>query len=158
VQFLSLADLKAGEYLIRARMQGEPGSIADVTEQLRITVPARAAGAVPPPGQPLMFRRGPFTGPAFQPTADSRFRRVERLRVDVSLADTQATLSARLLDRKGQSLPVPVVTTFREETRRQYATAEVALTPLGQADYLVELSIQRGQEVAKVIVPIRIVP
>jgi len=158
VRFLSHADLGAGEFLVRAQMQGEAGSIADITEQLRITVPARAAGTDPPPGQPLTFRRGPYTGPAFQPTLDRRFRRAERIRVDVSVAGSDVSLSARLLDRKGQPLQVPVTAALREEAGRRFAAAEIALAPLALADYVIELSIHRGQRVDRVIVPIRIVP
>ena len=158
VRFLSHADLGAGEFLVRAQMKGEPGSLADVTEQLRITVPAREAGTDPPPGQPLTFRRGPYTGPAFQPTLDMRFRRAERIRVDVSVAGSDVSLSARLLDRKGQPLQIPMTAALREEAGRRFAAAELALAPLAFGDYLIELSIHRGQRVDKVIVPFRIVP
>ncbi|MCX6537866.1 MAG: VWA domain-containing protein [Acidobacteria bacterium] len=158
VRFLSHADIRAGEYLVRAQMQGEPGSVADFTEQLRITVPTRAVGTDPPPGQPLIFRRGPYTGPTFQPTLDMRFRRAERIRVDVSIAGSEPSISARLLDRKGQPLQVPVTAALREEAGRRFAAAELVLAPIAPADYLIELSIHRDQRLDKVIVPIRIVP
>jgi len=158
VRFLSHADIKAGEYLVRLQVQGEPGAVADITEQVRIAVPARTAGIDPPPGQPIIFRRGPFSGPGFQPTLDMRFRRAERIRVDVSLARSEPSLSARLLDRKGQPLQVPVLATTREESGRRFASAELVLAPLVAADYFVELSISFGQKIDKVMVPIRIVP
>jgi len=157
VRFLSSPDLTAGDYVVRVRMQNSAGGAASFTEQLRLTVPARAAAGVPQPGQPLMYRRGPFTGPAFQPTADNRFRRAERLRIDVPVADGGATIAARLLDRKGQPLPIPMPVSLRDDAGRQFATAEVAFAPLTQGDYLVEFSLQRGQQTATVLVPIRIV-
>jgi len=94
----------------------------------------------------------------FQPTLDMRFRRAERIRVDVSVARSEPSLSARLLDRKGQPLQVPVPATIREESGRRFASAELALAPLVAADYFVEISIRSGQKVDKVMVPIRIVP
>jgi hypothetical protein len=72
-------------------------------ETVRLTVPEGTAF-----GPAVVFRRGPFTGPAFQPTADPRFRKAERLRADVALPATPDSITARLLDRPGEMLPVPV--------------------------------------------------
>jgi hypothetical protein len=105
-----------------------------------------------------MHRSGPFTGRAFQPTADARFRRGERLRVDVAVAGPAPTMSARLLDRKGQPLPVPVATAVRDETYLRIASAELAVAPLALGDYLVELSLQRGSRSDRVVLAVRIVP
>jgi hypothetical protein len=67
-------------------------------------------------------------------------------------------MSARLLDRKGQPLALPVATAVREETHLRIASAELALAPLALGDYLVELSLQRGSRRDKVVVAVRIVP
>jgi VWFA-related protein len=158
VRYLPAPGIGAGEYAVRVRVRGEPGSTADFTEQLRITIPPLAAGAAAPPGQPILFRRGPFTGPAFQPTADIRFRRSERIRVDVAIDAADVSLSARLLDRKGQPLAVPVTAAAGEQGARRFATAELALAPLGPADYLIELTVRRAQRTDKVLAPFRIVP
>ena len=78
-----------------------------------------------------------------------------RLAVAVALA-LACALPAATGD--GQSLQVPVTVTLREEAGRRFAAAELALAPLALADYLIELSIHRGQRVDRVIVPFRIVP
>jgi hypothetical protein len=111
-----------------------------------------------PPGDAVLHRSGPFTGRAFQPTTDTRFRRGERLRVDVTVAGPAPTVSARLLDRKGQPLAVPVATAVRDERYLRLASAELAVAPLAFGDYLVEMTLQRGARSDKVVVAIRIVP
>jgi len=158
VRYLADSSLTAGEYVVRVWVHGAQRSTADIIEQVRISVPAAEPAAEAPPGDPILHRSGPFTGKAFQATADARFRRAERLRVDVAVAGTAPTASARLLDRKGQPLAVPVVAAVREETYLRIASAELALAPLALGDYLVELSLRRGSRSDKVVVAVRIVP
>ena len=152
------SDLPAGEYLVRARLQGAPGGGADASEQVRVVVPDARGTATTALGQSLLFRRGPFTGAGFQPTADLRFRKAERVRVDVPLVGPVDAIAARLLDRRGQPLPVPVATSQRDEGGVRLATAEVTLAPLALGDYLVEVSTRRGDRQEKVLAAIRIVP
>jgi hypothetical protein len=78
--------------------------------------------------------------------------------VDVTVAGPAPTVSARLLDRKGQPLAVPVATAIRDEAYRRIASAELAVAPLAFGDYLVELTLQRGSRSDKVLVAVRIVP
>jgi hypothetical protein len=171
VRYLADSAITAGEYIVRVRMRGAAGSLADLSEQVRITVPPPAPIADAPPGQPVVFRRGPYSGPVFQPTADSRFRRAERLRVDAAIASPgdgaglpgdgasfEPQVSARLLDRKGLALAVPVTATVRDEAHLRFVSAELALAPLGPGDYLVEISLRRGPRTDKVLAAFRIVP
>jgi hypothetical protein len=157
-RYLADSSITAGEYVVRVRVRGAERSTADITEQVRITVPPPGPAAEAPPGAPVVLRSGPFTGKAFQPTANAEFRRGERLRVDVTVAGPAPTVSARLLDRNGQPLAVPVAAAVREETYLRIASAELALAPLALGDYLVELSLQRGSRRDKVVVAVRIVP
>jgi len=152
------AQLSAGEYLVRAKVQGKVGGGAEASEQVRITVSAASDAAAAVLGQPLVFRRGPFSGPGFQPTADLRFRRAERIRLDVPLATTADSVSARVLDRKGQALAVPAAIAQREQNGLRLATTEVVLAPLAAGDYLIEVSARRGERQEKILVAIRIVP
>ena len=99
-----------------------------------------------------------FRSPVFQATADARFRRAERLRVDAAIAGPVPTVSARLIDRKGLALAVPVTATVRAEGFLRLASAELALAPLGPGDYLVEISLARGARTDKVLAAFRIVP
>jgi VWFA-related protein len=151
-------DLPAGEYLVRARLQGRPGGGADASQQVRVIVPDAHGNLATVLGQALLFRRGPFSGAGFQPTADLRFRKAERIRVDVPRAGPVDTVDARLLDRRGQPLPIPVATSQRDEGGMRLATAEVALAPLALGDYLIEVSARCGERQDKVLAAVRIVP
>jgi hypothetical protein len=158
VRYLADSSITPGEYVVRVSVRGAERSAAQLIEQLRITVPPPGLAAEAPPGDAVVHRSGPFTGRAFQPTADARFRRGERLRVDVTVAGPAPTVSARLLDRKGQPLAVPVAAAVRDEAYRRLASAELAVAPLALGDYLVELTLQRGPRSDKVVVAVRIVP
>ena len=158
VRYLADSSITPGEYVVRVSVRGAERSTAEVIERVRVTVPPPGPAAEAPPGDAVLHRSGPFTGRAFQPTADARFRRGERLRVDVTVAGPAPTVSARLLDRKGQPLAVPVATEVRDEAYRRIASAELAVAPLAFGDYLVELTLQRGSRSDKVLVAVRIVP
>src|SRR6266853_276763 len=120
----------AGDYIIRVRSQSPSGS---ETVSIPVTLPAvnQSSGAV-------FIRRGPSTGNKDVPTADLRFRRSDRIRVEVP--STADTATGRLLDRTGKLLAVPVTATTRSEgDGRRWATAELSLAPLAPADYVVEV-------------------
>jgi hypothetical protein len=106
---------------------------------------------------PILFRRGPYSGPGFLPTADPRFRRVERIRVDAPVARPGVT-TARLLDRRGQPLQVPMTTGEREDSGVSFVTGELGLAPLAPADYLIEITVRRGDRDERRLVAFRIVP
>jgi VWFA-related protein len=155
---VSDAQMKAGDYLVKVRLQGKSGKAADESGQLRVSLPDVSGSTSSMLGQPMLFRRGPFTGAGFQPTADLRFRKAERIQVDVPLAGVIESNAAQLLDRKGQPLPLPVTAAQREEGAQRFATAELALAPLAPGDYLIEVSVRRGEKTDKVLVAFRIVP
>jgi hypothetical protein len=99
------------------------------------------------------MRRGPSSGNKDLPTADLRYRRSDRLHVEVPSAAAMAT--ARLLDRTGKPFPVPVASTMRDDADgSRWASAEVALAPLAPGDYLVEVSA----DATRTLVPFRLVP
>jgi VWFA-related protein len=104
----------------------------------------------------LIVRRGPFTGLKEVPTADLRFRRSEQMRIEVPAPGSSTPLtSARLLDRNGKAMAVPVATAFRDDGEGvRWVTAQVPLTPLGVGDYIVEIAI--GD--TRTLTPFRIVP
>jgi VWFA-related protein len=154
---ISAPSLTGGhDYLVKALLQGKPGPMADANEQLRVVLPKAPDASTL--GQPIFYRRGPYTGAGFQPTADLRFRKAERLRLAVPLASAVDSASARLLDRKGQTLPIPVTAGQREDGGVQYATAEITLAPLAPGDFIVELSVRRGDKTERALAAFRMVP
>jgi VWFA-related protein len=146
-----------GDYAIRitAKPVGAPlGS----TESLRVVVPKPPAEGLVP-GQPVLFRRGPFSGAGWQPTADARYRRQERVRVDVPVLGAFTSSEVQLLDRNGTPLAsIPVTAATRDENGQKIVSAEVTLAPLTTGDYLVEVTLKQGDTTQKVLAPFRIVP
>ena len=128
------------------------------TDRMKVSLPRLPASEAGPPGTPRVFRRGPSTGTAYVQTADSTFRRVERLRVSVSLGTKPVDLSARLLDRRGQALGVPVAIEAREEDGQHVVVADATLASLAPGDYVVELTIGEGGARHSIILAFRIVP
>jgi VWFA-related protein len=123
--------IAAGEYTVRVKSQSPAGS---ETISMPVVLPPspQSSGAV-------FVRRGPTTGNKEMPTADVRFRRNERVRVEVP--STADVTSARLLDKTGKPMSaVPVTASTRTDgDGAKWATAEVALAPLAPGDYIVEV-------------------
>jgi hypothetical protein len=140
--------LAPGDYQLQVRTKGARATAAS-NETMQIAVPAspNATGAV-------FFRRGATTGNRDVPTADLRFRRSDRLRVDVP-APTADAVAARLLDRNGNALPIPVAGTVRDDADgSRWRSAELALAPLAAGDYLVELATGTG----RTLIAFRVIP
>lgn len=130
---LASQTLAPGDYQLQVRMKATRASVAS-NEVARVSVPSApdATGA-------MFFRRGPTTANRDVATADLRFRRSERLRVDVPSPNTTA-VTARLLDRNGNATSIPVTAMMRDDPDgSRWQSAEVALSPLAPGDYVVEL-------------------
>jgi len=144
--------LASGDYTIALAAKSSGRA---VTDEVHLRVPPAEDARV---GSLLVLRSGPFSTPGFEPTADPRFRKAERLRADAMLAQTPDAVAARLLDRFGRPLRVPATARLRVEQGACVASAEVALAPLAPGDYLVELSARFGAREDRSLVAIRIVP
>jgi VWFA-related protein len=137
--------LKPGEYSLRSRITGA----TTLSEVVRVAVPEpiKASGA-------MFARRGPSTSNKEQPTADLRFHRTEQLRVDFPAA-TNSDATARLLDRTGHVLRIPLNVTARDDQDgSRWNTVQLALAPLAAGDYVIEMSA--GSD--KTLAAFRVVP
>jgi VWFA-related protein len=126
--------LSPGEYVLRVGARAGPASIPS-RDTLRVAIPPApdSVGAI-------FLRRGPTTGNKDMPTADLRFRRNERVSVEVPTASSDA-VTARLLDRTGKPLAVAVAAALREdEDGSRWRTAQLALAPLAPGDYVIDLA------------------
>jgi VWFA-related protein len=126
--------LVAGDYVLRVGARAGGASIPS-RETARVTIPAapEAIGA-------LFVRRGASTGNREVPTADLRFRRNEQVRVEIPTRSADP-VTARLLDRTGKPLAVPVTAAVRDDADgSRWVTAQLALNPLAPADYAIEIS------------------
>jgi VWFA-related protein len=131
LQVMPDTPLQAGEYTVRVKSQTPSGS-ETMSMPVVLQAPSLASGAV-------FIRRGPATGNKEMPTADLRFRRSERVRVEVPSAVD--VTSARLLDRNGKLIAaIPVTASTRTDADgTRWATGELLLAPLGPGDYVVEI-------------------
>lgn len=136
-------DLAPGRYFVRLEGRPERGTVP-----VRATTDASVGLTGPSIGPALVvLRRGPATGLAYQPTADPRFRRTERLRAETPiLIDGAVTGTGRVLTREGQPLPLQVTITERTDERSgsRYLVGDVTLAPLAQGDYVLELQAGRA--------------
>ena len=126
--------LPPDDYVVRARIVGGRSAAAPV-DVFRLALPASpdSVGA-------LLYRRGPFTANREVPTADLRFRRSEHLLVEMPIG-AAGDVSARLLDRNGKPLPVPVASSVRDDADgSHWQTARLALAPLTVGEYLIEVT------------------
>ena len=143
-----------GDYSMRLRVKPKGGGLPFM-DTVRFTV-SDTGDLV---GKPRLLRRGPSTGIQYEVTADPRYRRTDRIRVDVPLLGGIDAAQGELLDKNGQVLPVPVQSTTRSDgDALKWASAEAALAPLAPGDYAIRATITRGSKTDQVVTAFRIVP
>jgi VWFA-related protein len=146
---LSVAGAEAvrpGSYIALIRIQDDNG-----TETLRVpvNVPEAPAGT-----GAIYYRRGQATGNRELATADLRFRRSERIRIDVPGASEQVG-DLRLLDRNGSPINLPLESSVRtDDNGVRWTSVSLSPAPLAAGDYLVEFATA-GQ---RLLAPFRVVP
>lgn len=143
---VSASEAAPGDYTVRVR--SEAFGTATVRATLR---------AAPDTAGAIVMRRGPTTGNKDVPTADLRFRRNERVRVDIPVAGA-IEMTARVLDRTGKPLAIPLAATARDEADgSRWQSTALTLAPLAPGDYLIEMAGGRDRT-QRVLVAFRIVP
>ncbi|HEY7186728.1 MAG TPA: VWA domain-containing protein [Vicinamibacterales bacterium] len=142
-----------GTYELRVRAKGATAA-STLTESARVSIatPSDGSGAI-------FFRRGPTTGNREVPTADLRFRRSDTLRIALPASHSSAADGARLLDRTGKALPVPLATSVTDEPDgSRWLTAQATLAPLAVGDYLIEVTAMAGGAQKRTLTAFRVVP
>jgi hypothetical protein len=134
-----------GDYALRVRVRPDTNPGLPVTDTARLSVPATAAVL----GEPVMWRRGPSTGLKHLVTADPRFQRNERVRFELATA-AEGTATARMLDRVGNPLKIPVQISDRPDPSGQFRwiVADATLAPLAAGDYGIEITLGTAKHVA----------
>ena len=125
----------AGEYVVRLGARSADAASAPTRETIHINVPRApdASGAI-------WTRRGQTTGNQDVPTADVRFHHMDQARVAIPTLSTVAG-TARLLDRAGHPLSVPVSAALESSgDGTRWLTARVSVAPLAVGDYVIELA------------------
>lgn len=156
VDVTTTGGLEPGRYLVRAQATPAGGRLP---LQLSVGADVPEDGALLGTG-PIVLRRGPTTGLAYRPTADPRFRRTERLRVEVPISAGGAEVSGRLLDREGEPMALPVAVSERadEGAGGRHLRADLTLAPLAQGEYILQLDAARDGTRDRVHFAFRIVP
>jgi VWFA-related protein len=142
--------LAAGEYAVRVRVTSAADTGQTLSDTARVVLNQST-----PLGEAVLWRRGPTTGLQHRRTADPRFLRSERLRLEHPTT-VSGVATARMLDRKGNPLNVPVQVTEREDTARgfRWIVIDAPLAPFAPGDYAIEVT----QGTAKQVTGFRVVP
>jgi VWFA-related protein len=127
-----------GEYAVRVRARPTGDGSLPVSDIARVQVPDRASIV----GEAVMWRRGPSTGLRHLMTADARFQRTERLRLELPTR-TAGEATARMLDRAGKAIQVPVQVSERPDPGAdlRWVVVDATLAALAPGDYAVEVTL-----------------
>ena len=145
-----------GRYMVRAELTPRAGRLPlQVTTFVTVPPEASVIGTAA-----LALRRGPSTGLAYVATADPRFRRTERLRIEVPLAEPATEATGRMLTREGQPMPLIVTYSSRvdEATQLRLGVADVTLSALAAGEYVLEFTIKTAAQTEVISYGFRVVP
>jgi VWFA-related protein len=150
VEFPDAPGAATGDYTVRIRLRSPVDGELALSDTARVSVKENL-----PLGEAVLWRRGPSTGPQHLRTADPRFQRSERIRLELATSVGEPA-TARLIDRSGQPMTVPVQVTERPDDSGafRWVVVDLALAPFGPADYAIEVT--QGQ--AKQQTAFRVVP
>ena len=115
-----------------------------MTDTARVVVP----NEMPVLGEGLLWRRGASTGPRYLMTADARFQRSDRIRVEMPTRST-GTATARMLDRLGKPNQIPVQVSDRQDSAKQFRwiVVDASLAALAPGDYAIETTLDGVKQV-----------
>jgi VWFA-related protein len=134
-----------GEYAVRVRVRPNSDTGLPVADTARLIIAEKPSTL----GEPVMWRRGPSTGPRYAMTADPRFTRIERVRFEMATM-TVGAATGRMLDRLGRPMQIPVQITERPDPAGSFRwiVAEAVLAPLAPGDYAIEVTLADGKQTA----------
>ena len=134
-----------GEYAVRVRVRPNANAGLPVADTARLVIAEKPS----PLGEPVMWRRGPSTGPRYAMTADPRFTRNERVRFEMATT-TAGTATGRMLDRLGRPMQIPVQITERPDPSGSFrwVIADATLAPLAPGDYAIDVALADGKQTA----------
>lgn len=107
-------------------------------------------------GPPIAYRAASAAASAFRPLAAFYFRRTERLRIDWPILQPLESQTARVLDRNGNPVAMPVTLATREEDGRTLLSGTIMLAPLSIGDYVVEITATGAGATERQLMAIRV--
>jgi VWFA-related protein len=140
----------AGPLDVRARMTGPDPSVPGLSGNISVDTGSAT--------QPMLFRRGPVTGNRLVPAATYLFSRTERARFEFPTSADVKAGAARLLDREGQPLAIPVTVSERtdEKTGQHWIAADITLAALAAGDYAIELTTSGPDGTKRLLTALRV--
>jgi VWFA-related protein len=150
LQFPETGGLSSGDYTVRVRLRSPVEGELGLIDTARVSMPPS-----PSLGDAVLWRRGPSTGPQHLRTADPRFMRSERVRLELPTSSAEPA-TARVVDRNGQPVAVPVEVSERPDPSGSFkwVIVDLSLAPFGPADYAIEVT--QGQ--TRQMTAFRVVP
>jgi VWFA-related protein len=150
IQVPEAGGIAPGEYAVQVRLRSQADETIELTDTARVVL--RDGPAL---GEAVMWRRGLSTGPRYLRTADPRFTRSDRLKLELATANP-VQAKARILDRNLNELSVPAQVSERADPSGafRWIVVDAQLAPFAAGDYSVEVT--QGRE--KRLTEFRIVP
>ena len=111
-------------------------------------------------GRGLLYRRGPTTGNRLQPAPSGRFRRTERVHLEVPADPSDVLSLAQLVEKTGKPLAIPIVKGDRTDdtTGQRWLTADLVLAPLAMGEYAIEVGVTSAAGERRTVAAFKIVP
>lgn len=149
----SAAIANAQQYTVQVRARARTPGVSPINQSTRVEI-----SAFPVPNGAVLIRRGQTTGGREVPTADLRFRRTEELRVEIPSPSSDPFV-ARLLDRSGKPIPLPITFAVRDDPDgSRWQAGRLTLAPLSAGDYLIEVTPADGAPGSRTLIAFRIIP
>jgi VWFA-related protein len=145
IQVPEAGAIAAGDYAIRVRIRSLADEKTELADTARVVL--RDSSGL---GEAVMWRRGLSTGPRYLRTADPRYMRSDRLKLELATtAPTQAT--ARILDRNQKELSVPALVSERTDASGafRWIVVDATLAPFAAGDYSVEVTQGRDKRLTE---------
>jgi len=145
IQVPETGAIAAGEYAVRVRIRSQADEKAELTDTARVVL--REGAAL---GEAVMWRRGLSTGPRYMRTADPRYTRSDRLKLELA-TDAPTPAKARILDRNSNELSVPAQVSERTDASGafKWVVVDATLAPFAAGDYLIEVTQGREKRVTE---------
>ena len=144
------------------QVRARPGYLAPTEAEARGSAAAPAlpqgVSAIVRKTPMTALRRGPSTGLSYVRADDARFRRTERLRIEMPMPAGAANPSGRVLTM--QELATPLIVSYSSQVTngQTVGIADVILAPLAVGEYVLELSFDVNGTREKATYNFRIVP
>jgi VWFA-related protein len=143
IQVPESGGIASGEYAVSVHIRSQADPKIELSDTSRVVMRDES-----PLGQAVIWHRGPSTGPQYLRTADPRFSRSDRVRLELATS-SPSPATARMLDRNGNELSVPVQVSDRTDpsSNIRWLVLDAVLAPLTAGDYAIEVTQGRAKRV-----------